>query len=412
MDSTHEGIYVPCVKAEDCNRCGLCLELCPGANENFQEINEFVFGKVPDDVLLGHFTNCYTGYSTDSEIRHRATSGGLITTLLLSLLREKMIDGAVLTRLKKDEPLKGEPFIARSEEEILSGMGSKYVPVPINTILKTVLEQEGKFAIVALPCHLHGIRRAEMKIRGLQEKLVYHFGLTCSHTMTERGVKFVLNKAGVSAEEIAELKYRGNGWPGGLSISLKNGQREFIQLFKSWWSEIFGGLFFTPGYCEQCCDHFSEFADISFADAWLRDIMRNDKTGTSIVVARNNKAQEILEAATSGHLIHLENLDRFDVVRSQAGPVLFKKRNIRARINVRLAFGVDVPENLRKNKDIFVKPTILDYLVVPMVYWNIFTGCNRVLRALLKCLPFQMVRAYRFLFKQMIVFRREESLGE
>ena len=190
---------------------------------------------------------------------------------------------------------------------------------------------------------------------------------------------------------------------------LKNGEEKFVENLKSWWSEIFGGLFFSPHYCTLCCDHLGELADVTFADAWLRDIVRNDKVGTSIVVARNTKARELLEAAASNNLIHLDPLDCVDVIRSQIGPVLFKKRNVRARINIRTALGLEVPDNLLENKISFLRPTIPDYLVVPLVYLNLFTSGNRLLRFILKYTPFCILRLYRFIFRQMFVYKRKQS---
>jgi len=65
IEYTGDGRYVPALDEGVCTDCGLCVELCPAANENFKELNNFVFDKVPDDVLLGNYISCYTGYSAD-----------------------------------------------------------------------------------------------------------------------------------------------------------------------------------------------------------------------------------------------------------------------------------------------------------------------------------------------------------
>jgi len=409
MSIAQDGNYVPHVKAEACTGCGFCLELCPAANENFKELNEFVFGKAPDDVLLGNVSNCYTGYSADSELRYRATSGGTITSLLLFLLREKMIDGAVLTRLKKDEPLVAEPFIARSEEEILSAMGSKYVPVPLNTILKTVFEGEGKFAIVALPCHLHGIRRAEMKIEGLRQKIIYHFGLVCSRTMSSHGWTFVLDKIGIAAEDISELKFRGEGWPGGLIAYLKNGERRFLPMLGTCWSEIFGASYFSNYYCTLCSDIFADMSDISFADAYIKSIMKTDKNGTSILLTRTCQGQQLVEKAVSQNIIEVSDLSLQEALKAQLFMTMYKKRNIRARINIQKMLGIALPPNLEDNIDTFLKPTICDYLVAPIPYANIYFSKHKFFEKLLKRIPLGILRFYRKAFKWLLV-RKTKSM--
>jgi coenzyme F420 hydrogenase subunit beta len=45
-------------------------------------------------------------------------------------LEEGIIDGALVTRMKKDRPLEPEPFIARTREEIIEASKSKYCGVP------------------------------------------------------------------------------------------------------------------------------------------------------------------------------------------------------------------------------------------------------------------------------------------
>ena len=170
MEQAADGRYVPRLDENRCTACGLCRKVCPPANENFRPLNEFVFGGLPDNVLLGNHRGCFLAHSADADIRFRATSGGCVTTLLLHLLRSGQINGAVVTRLSQADPLRAEPFIARTEGEILSAIGSKYLPVPVNSMLKTIRAESGRFAFVGLPCHIHGLRRAQMMIPALRKR--------------------------------------------------------------------------------------------------------------------------------------------------------------------------------------------------------------------------------------------------
>jgi coenzyme F420 hydrogenase subunit beta len=80
--------------------------------------------------------------------------------------------------LKKDKPLEPEPFIARTKEEIYEARGSKYCPVPCKPCNEEILKApEGQmFAVVGLPCHIHGIRKAEQINKKLKERIVLLFG--------------------------------------------------------------------------------------------------------------------------------------------------------------------------------------------------------------------------------------------
>jgi coenzyme F420 hydrogenase subunit beta len=411
IEYTLDGRYIPRVIESKCTNCGLCKELCPAANENYKQLNQFVFGKMPENKFLGNFINCYTGYTTDDGLRYKATSGGVITSLLLFALREGLIDGAVLTRFNNEDPLKAEPFIARTREEILSAIGSKYVPVPVNLMLKKILAEDGRFAFVGLPCHLWGVRRAELKFKELKKKIVFHFGLVCSHTICAEGVKFILKKLKIQKSQIKRLQYRGDGWPSGLKVKLDNGIEEIVPNQKSWWSEIFGGYYFTPFYCNFCNDHMNEFADISFADAWLSKIVQSDPLGTSIVITKTKVGNDLIDRAAVEKKIRLFALDVYDVVRSQSFPVLFKKRNIHVRMKVLAIAGKKLPKNLRENKSYFLKPTLFDYPATTIVYNNIFISRNKIFKKLLLYTPFCLLCFNRILLKQFVCFNKKKIIG-
>ena len=140
--------------------------------------------KKAENYLLGHFFNCYIGYATDVDIRYNSSSGGLITQLLIFALENKIIDGAIVTKMKKDNPLEPETFIARTKKDIIESSKSKYCPVPLNIVLREIInsKEDEKFAIVGLPCHINGIINAEKINKKLKDKIIIKFGIFCNHT--------------------------------------------------------------------------------------------------------------------------------------------------------------------------------------------------------------------------------------
>ena len=202
-----KGIYVPELNEEKCNNCGICYEVFPGHEVDFNQLNLEIFGKEPEDVLIGNYLNCYVGHSTNYNIRYNSASGGLVTALLIFALEEGVIDGALVTRMKRDNPLEPEPFIARSKAEIIEASKSKYCPVPANVVLNEILNSnEGeKFAVVRLPCHIHGIRKAEQINKKLREKIVLHLGIFCNRTPNFIGTEFLLNNLKIKKEDVKNL---------------------------------------------------------------------------------------------------------------------------------------------------------------------------------------------------------------
>jgi len=410
MEMTRDGTYIPKTAADNCLGCDVCTSICPVNNENIAELNEFVFGRQPENLLMGNFIGCYTGYSTDPIIRWKATSGGVITSLLIYLLRNRLIDGALLTRTGRDDPLKAEPFIARTEEDVLSAMGSKYVPVPLNELLNEVSSDNGRFAVVGLPCHIQGIRQAELKRKELRDRIVYHFGLVCSRTMSFRGVEYILRKMGVSRNDIAELKYRGEGWPSGIKVSLKSGDKKSLPMLGTWWSEIFGGYFFSHYHCTLCGDVLNEMSDISFADAYLPEVMKSDKLGTSILIARTSIGEELIKTTARNEVIKVCTLAPGDALKSQLFMSLFKKRNISARIRLLRMLRRPVPRSLDSRAETFLKPTVWDYIVSPIPYINIRISRGRWLSKIFERTPFGVIRRYRGWFKRLLMHNAEEAI--
>ena len=335
----NEDRYAPQLIQERCNHCGICYDVCPGHSVDFEELNFATFGKESKDILMGNYVHCYIGHSTDPSIRYNSASGGLVTALLIFAIEEGIVDGALVTRMSDKNPLEPEVFIARNKEEIISASKSKYCPVPANIAIKEVLKEDGKIAAVGLPCHIHGIRKAEMIDKRL-EKIVLHFGLICHHAPTFLATEYLLQKMDIKKEDIQKIDYRGEGWPGGMSIKLKNGHKIFVPQFSNvYWGAVFQS-YFIPIRCASCSDKICELSDISFGDAWLPE-PSGERWGESIIVSRNRISEELLQNAMSKKKIKLYETDRQKVLQSQG--LRSVKKRISARISIFKGLSKRVP---------------------------------------------------------------------
>jgi coenzyme F420 hydrogenase subunit beta len=390
-----KGIYIPKLIEEECNQCGICLDACPGRFVDFDKLNLEIFGKEPKDILLGNYTSCYLAHAADSQIRYNSASGGMVTSLLLFALGQGLIDGALVTRMKKDSPLEPESFIARTREDILQASGSRYCPVPANIAIQEILEKDGKYAVVGLPCHISGIRKAEAVSPILRERISLHLGIFCSHTATFRGTEFLLRKLGIRKEEVAEISYRGGGWPGGVTIKLKNGGARFIPNQGSLWNTIFSGFFFTPSGCLSCNDVTNELSDVSFGDPWLPEIMATEKTGRSVVISRSEQGEAVLHAASSKGAIELSALDAKDAIRSQRLFLHFKKVNINSRRRSPEFLGKRADTSSRKGVSLYNK------LVAAIALTNSRLASSKLGGFLLSNIPLKILRVYTNAFYRL-----------
>jgi len=341
MKISKEGMYLPEIDKTKCTNCGLCDTVCPWKSFDYKKINKSVYNtdKIKD-AQIGNYINCYLGHATDNKIRYNASSGGLVTSILLFALKEKIIDGAIITRMKKDNPFIPEPFIAKTKEELLSATGSKYISVSLDATIKKILESKGKYAVVGLPCHIQGLRKAELQNKELKKKIVLHLGLMCSGTISSYGTKLLTDTLDLNVKDTEEICYRGKGWPGGFKAKLKNKRVTTTIKFKDYFSII---RFHTLLPCLLCWDSINEFADISFGDAWLESIKKQKNIGTSIAVSKTLEGEKILERMKSKKIIKLHKIDSEKIIKSQSSSVNFKKGNLKLRLFLFKLFNKNSP---------------------------------------------------------------------
>jgi coenzyme F420 hydrogenase subunit beta len=369
------GCLVPEWHESDCRHCGLCYKVCPGHEVDFEGLSGVLFGEIPEDIALGRYLACYVGQAGNARVRYECSSGGLVSALLIFALEQGLIDGALVTRMRPDRPLTPEPFLARTPREILSARGSKYCPVAIGATLRQLLATKGRFAVVGLPCHIQGIRKAEQQIAGLQGRIPYHISIACSYNYSFHGTRRLIESLGIPAEQVQELQYRGRGWPGSMLLRLKDGAETVVPL-----AEYYRRLGpYSLWRCMLCSDMLGELSDLSCGDAWLPDLVQKDKAGSSFVISRTPEAEELLESAVLREAVVLSELDPQSLLASQ-GYALFKKRKLKARMLPAQLMGRSVPLYRQK----LLRPVWGDYrnMIKLLIARYVVSGNHRVLRSL------------------------------
>ncbi|MBG0786805.1 MAG: Coenzyme F420 hydrogenase/dehydrogenase, beta subunit C-terminal domain, partial [Anaerolineaceae bacterium] len=157
------------------------------------QLNQQVFGKLPDDYWAGNTIQAFLGYSPDEMVKRTSASGGIVSSLIIHALEIGMIQGAYLLT-----PLEGAPFdlravLAADKESVLNAAGSFYWPAPIGQCLREIRHAEGKFAFVGLPCEIQALRKAQAINKGLQEKIAFTIGIYCGGRPTIQGQRFTLS---------------------------------------------------------------------------------------------------------------------------------------------------------------------------------------------------------------------------
>lgn len=318
------------INLSKCWGCNICYRACPGYEVDFDQLNISLFSKTAEYDPLGNYKGTYLAHSTDDKIRLNSASGGAVSSLLISALEHGTIDGALVVKMNTNgNPLQPEIFIAHSKEDILKAAGSKYITVPANIGIREILKTKNKkYAIVGLPCHIHGLRKAESFLPLLKKKIVLHIGLFCGRETSPLGTKHLLKKLKVKESEVKEIKYRDGKWPGGFCVKLKSGEERFIPLN----DYVYVSKIFSNTRCCLCTDLTAEFADISAGDAWLPELEGQD--GWNIIISRTECGSKFLADAKNSGMISILPIDHEKVKFAQQLNLYDKKQGIFARTKI------------------------------------------------------------------------------
>lgn len=334
----NQTIYIPFVN-NNCIKCSLCLTVCPGKRIFFDQT---MYNKIPNikyDVFLNYYLSINSAFSNDIYLRKECSSGGVLTTLLLWLIDEKMIDGAIVTKMKDDGSLEPNVIIANTKEDILAAKGSKYCPVSLNQAIKNI-NREKKYVIVGLPCHLMGLDYIFKQDPSLINNIKYRFGIFCSRVPNFNATKYLLKKNEFEQKDIKIISYRGNGYPGYFQVELKNGAvNKIYHLSFYYWQYMFA-KYFMQYRCWLCPDKTAYYSDISFADDWTVSL-EVEKEGRSTLLVRTPIGEELIKRVVKEGIISCNELKKGDVINSQA---LRKKLNVKTRNRIAKFFLQKTPD--------------------------------------------------------------------
>ncbi len=100
------GEYRPkVIGAIDDDHANTLWEACPGKQFDFSKYREVFYKDVAHfHEFIGPYERIGIGFAKDAEIRSEGASGGIISAILIYLLEQKKIDGAVVLGMSKSEP--------------------------------------------------------------------------------------------------------------------------------------------------------------------------------------------------------------------------------------------------------------------------------------------------------------------
>jgi len=332
--------WLPLVDAERCSDCGTCLAVCPGRGLNFTKAAWWRAANegAPAPDFMGPWRGLWFGWAADEETRYQGASGGVATAILSGALDDRLIDAAVVVHPTPANALAMEPFVARSAGEIVGCRGSRYNMVALNGALREVLGRPGRYALAGLPCHIQGLRLAQRRDQRVAERVVFALGIFCGWSAEPRATALAAHRLGLNPAELAAVRYRGPGWPGGLRLETRDGAvRE--RPYPDYYDDDRAMQAFTPLRCRLCPDGLAELADISVGDAWLERF--NDSAGVSDLIVRTPTGEGVLRRLAG--CLTLLVAGPCEMLRSQRETHELKRAVWRGRMWLRRRSGRRVP---------------------------------------------------------------------
>ena len=237
---------------------------------------------------LGDYVEVFLGRSSNEEIRRgRLGSGGAVTSLLIYLLEEGVVDSVVVARRVKG--LVGELVVARTREEVLKAAGSKWNVLPFTSKLKETIEDVGvrSVAIVGLPCQsqfLQQMRSFPLLETDFVSKIRLIISLFCIGTFaTEAFISILEKHYGLRPESISQVGV----------------ERSFIKVVYDEEEKLIPINEVLPYLqlgCLVCPDYTGVFSDISAG-------VSEGHLGYTVLIVRNDNAlSTVHDAVSKGYL--------------------------------------------------------------------------------------------------------------
>jgi len=265
---------------EKCVKCDICYLICP----QIAVLNDDLKVRFGWRSPIGSYQHLSSARTKEQQVKSVCTDGGVVTSLLLYLLDNNLIEGAIVS--KKKGPFAREPTIAFTREDIIASAGSHYTESShleelggkystYSPILPAVRSMEKKYlrkiAIVGTPCQINTIRK--MQYLGIlpAHLIKYTIGLFCieNFSFNDLARERLEKKFDLDLSDIQKLNIKDD-----FIITMSNGITIHIPL-----EEIDSVA--RPA-CLACSDFANEYADISVGglgslEGYTTTMIRSDK---------------------------------------------------------------------------------------------------------------------------------------
>ena len=112
--------------------------------------------------VWGHMLSICEAWASDADVRHRAASGGVVTSLAVCVLENQLVDAVLQVGVRNDSYLYNELQISRTKEDVLRNAQSRYAPALTLYRIKDIFDcSTDSFAFIGKPCDIAAMKNLE-----------------------------------------------------------------------------------------------------------------------------------------------------------------------------------------------------------------------------------------------------------
>ncbi|MBA3281159.1 MAG: Coenzyme F420 hydrogenase/dehydrogenase, beta subunit C-terminal domain [Acidimicrobiia bacterium] len=235
--------------------CTSCTRACPRFRDWEPTADEHLFGRVREiEEIHGIAEQTILVRASDDHVHELGQDGGLVSAILIWLLDEGYIDGALVSYLEGDgSTWRARPGVATNKQEVLDAAGSRYT-YSANWLAYDEAMEKGleNLALVGMGCQTSASPVMwSRKIGKIGKPIRFNIGLLCSKTFDDRIFDELFDaKYGIARASIKKMNIKGV-----FQIWTNDGEYHEVPLKEchAW----------TREGCNQCPDFAAEHADIS-----------------------------------------------------------------------------------------------------------------------------------------------------
>jgi coenzyme F420 hydrogenase subunit beta len=301
-----EGKYVPfhieeelgldnCIHGE--KGCTTCTRACPRFRKWEESADMHLFGRTREpDEMSGIWRQLLLTRAVDTEEHTKGQDGGFVSAMLIWLLKNDYIDGALVSGVEEEDKWKAKPAVVTNREEVLATAGSRYTYCA-NPLALPEAKEKGlsRLALVGMGCQTSSPPVMwDRKAGKVSKPFLFNIGLLCSKTFDDAIFPELFEaKYGLKKEDMVKMNIKG-----AFQIWMKDGSFHEIDL-----KECHG---WTRTGCKNCPDFAAEHSDIATGgigkdNDWTLTIVRtalgeeviNRMIADNVIIARPAQEDEV-----------------------------------------------------------------------------------------------------------------------